>query len=243
MAYRNGPKIVTDGLVLCLDAAIGKSYPGSGNTWYDCSTSKYDASLSNVSFSSNNGGVFNFDGTNDLISLSPNSDFDLSNGNFTISLWFYLSTSGDSTNLYYWLFGMGTSSMGQSSGTTIYLRIWRSGLEPGCLFTRINDVALLSTSAATYSPYANNYYKASGKWTHLTILENNGTTYYYINGENHISNTTPTIPTGSNYITIGDHSIDNPFIGQLANFYLYQKPLSAKEILQNYKATKGRFGL
>ena len=131
----------------------------------------------------------------------------------------------------------------KNSLITTYVRIWRSGLEPGCLFTRINDVAVLSTSSGSYPPYVNNYYKASGKWNHLVLLENSGTLYYYINGQNHVSATTPTIPTGSNYITIGDHSNDNPFIGKLAGFSLYQKALSASEVLQNYNATKGRFGL
>ena len=37
MAQEYGPKIVTDGLVLSLDAADKNSYPGSGTTWYDLS--------------------------------------------------------------------------------------------------------------------------------------------------------------------------------------------------------------
>jgi len=241
MAYRNGPKITTDGLVLCLDAAISKSYPGSGTSWNDLSTSKENASLSNMTFNANNKGSFVFDGTNDKISLSNNSNFDLSNGNFTIISWFYISTAGDTTNLYYWIFGFGNSA-GQTSGTTFYLRIWRSGLYPGCLFSRINDVALLSTDSGS-SGYTSNYYKASGRWTHFVFVENNGTSYYYINGENHISISTPTIPTGTNYITIGDHPTDNPYIGNMAHFSLYQNPLSSDEIRQNFNATRGRFGV
>ena len=62
MAYRNGPKIVTDGLVLCLDAAIGKSYPGSGNTWYDLSGNGNNCTLYNSpSFLNDNIGCLDFD--------------------------------------------------------------------------------------------------------------------------------------------------------------------------------------
>jgi hypothetical protein len=233
--------IATDGLVLCLDAANPRSYPLSGTSWNDLSTSKENASLSNISFDANNKGSFVFDGTNDKISLSNNSNFDLSNGNFTIISWFYISTAGDTTNLYYWIFSLGNSA-GQTSGTTFYVRVWRSGLEPGCLFTRINDVALLSTANGNYSYAANNYYKASGRWTHFVFVEDNGTSYYYINGENHASATTPTIPTGTNYITIGDHPIDNPYIGNMAHFSLYQNPLSPDEIRQHFNATRGRYG-
>ena len=69
MAYRNGPKIVTDGLVLCLDAAIGKSYPGSGTTWYDLSGNGNNVSLINGPvFNTNNKGSFVFDST-DVVSV------------------------------------------------------------------------------------------------------------------------------------------------------------------------------
>jgi len=74
MAYRNGPKIITDGLVLCLDAAISKSYPGSGTTWYDLSGNGINGSLINgTSFVNVNKGVLNFDNTNDYVSLGTPS--------------------------------------------------------------------------------------------------------------------------------------------------------------------------
>ena len=72
MAYRNGPKIVTDGLVLCLDAAIGKSYPGSGTSWTDLSGNGNNGTLQNTpTFNSANGGSLIFDAANDVVSL-PN---------------------------------------------------------------------------------------------------------------------------------------------------------------------------
>ena len=37
MSYSNGPRIATDGLVLCLDAGNSKRYSGSGTTWNDLS--------------------------------------------------------------------------------------------------------------------------------------------------------------------------------------------------------------
>ena len=68
MAFNNGPKIITDGLVLCLDASDRNSYPGSGTTWYDVSSKNNDSSLANgPTYSSANGGSIVLDGTNDLV--------------------------------------------------------------------------------------------------------------------------------------------------------------------------------
>jgi hypothetical protein len=57
MALSHSPKIITDGLVLCLDAGNPKSYPGSGTTWTDLSGNGNNGSLENgVGY---NGGFFN----------------------------------------------------------------------------------------------------------------------------------------------------------------------------------------
>ena len=65
MACNAGPDIIEDGLVLCLDAANINSYPKSGTTWTDLA-GFHDGTLTNgPTFSSDNGGVLVFDGTND----------------------------------------------------------------------------------------------------------------------------------------------------------------------------------
>jgi hypothetical protein len=70
MSNNYGPRIVTDGLVLCLDAADRNSYPGSGSTWYDLSGNNYNGTISGATFTTfNNNGVFYFY-QNDSISFS-----------------------------------------------------------------------------------------------------------------------------------------------------------------------------
>ena len=67
MALNHGTKpIVTDGLVLCLDAADENSYPGSGGTVYDLTSNDYDFDITNATFNSSNGGVFSFDASMEL---------------------------------------------------------------------------------------------------------------------------------------------------------------------------------
>ena len=166
------PSIVSDGLVLNLDAGKYSSYPGSGTTWTDLSGNGNNGTLTNgPTYSS---GSIVFDGTDDKISINASSFTNLSSGNFTISSWFYIPTSVDTTNLYYWIFAIGTSS---GASNTWYLRLWRSGIAPGCLFTRINNIVLLGTDGDLNASYPGDYYKASGRWTYFTFVENNGTSY------------------------------------------------------------------
>jgi len=71
MSVYAGPEISNDGLVLCLDAANPKSYPGSGVSWFDISGNGYVMTLTNgPTFSTVNGGVLQFNGTDQYGSLS-----------------------------------------------------------------------------------------------------------------------------------------------------------------------------
>ena len=237
MGIAYNPRIVTDGLVLALDAGNTKSYPGSGTTWTDLSGNGNNGSLVNgVGFDGDNGGSLSFDGVDDKVTINASSYTNLSSGNFTISSWFYIPTSVDTTNLYYWLIAIGTSA--GSSGTW-YLRVWRSGIAPGCLFTRINNVVLLGTDGNLNASYPGDYYKASGRWTYFTFVENSGTSYYYMNGVQTGSASTPTIPSGNNYITIG--GVGGVPNNRFSNFSLYNRALTASEVQQNYNALKGRY--
>ena len=76
MSTGYGPRIVTDGLVLYLDAGNNKSYPGSGNTWYDISENGNNGTLVNgVGYNSSNKGSLVFDGVNDYIQTSLTGTF------------------------------------------------------------------------------------------------------------------------------------------------------------------------
>jgi hypothetical protein len=82
MSVHGGPNIIEDGLVLCLDASNPKSYPRSGDTWYDLSGNNYHMTLSNSpTFSNSNNGVLQFNGTNQYGSLTS---LDYSASSFTI---------------------------------------------------------------------------------------------------------------------------------------------------------------
>ena len=79
MGLAHSPRIVTDELVLALDAGNTKSYPGSGTTWTDLSGNGNDGTLLNSpTFNSANGGYLDFDGTNDYVNCGNSSVFNQS---------------------------------------------------------------------------------------------------------------------------------------------------------------------
>ena len=95
MAFSFSPKVVTDGLVLALDAANPRSYPGSGTSWRDLTANNYIGSLINgPTFSSANGGALVFDGVDDYYQTTiPAYSI------ITVNIWFY-PISGTGLFLY-----------------------------------------------------------------------------------------------------------------------------------------------
>ena len=86
MAIYDNPKIVTNGLILYLDAANIRSYPKSGTAWTDLSGQGNNGTLTNgPTYSQDNGGGFLFDGVNDYVDTG-NINY-LFNTPFTISMW------------------------------------------------------------------------------------------------------------------------------------------------------------
>ena len=86
MALSHSPRIVTNGLVLALDAANIKSYPGSGTTWTDLSGIGNNGTLTNgPTYSSANGGSLVFNGTDNYVSLPANSIN--TNADLTLNYW------------------------------------------------------------------------------------------------------------------------------------------------------------
>jgi len=241
-----GENIVRDRLVIHLDANY--SYSQSDGYWYDLSGNENNAEVtSNVIYRQNyfgsHGGSLDFNGSGvrtATIKESPTTN--ISGGNFTISSWFYIPTVVDITNLYYTIFAFGTGVFG--SQNSFYLKIWRSGISPGAIYSRINDVVLIGTDGDDSTAYVGDAYKASGRWTHFTFVEDNGISYYYINGVQTGNKATPTIPSGHSKISIGKgNDTAEQFVGEISTFSLYQKALTQEEITQNYNANRRRFGL
>jgi hypothetical protein len=112
MAFNYSPKIVTDGLVLYLDAANPKSYPGTGTAWNDISRGGNNGTLVNgPTFDSTNGGSIVFDGVNDYgINNTPN----LPTGNITATICAWVYIVSGYTGTWQGIVGWGTRTTGRS---------------------------------------------------------------------------------------------------------------------------------
>lgn len=112
MATNYNPQIVTNGLVLCLDAANTKSYPGTGTAWTDLSGLGNNGTLTNgPTYSSANNGSIVFDGVDDRVDTFNASSLT----NMTIEMWIYdTRSSGDRDILTY----NGNSGAYTFNGTT-----------------------------------------------------------------------------------------------------------------------------
>jgi len=221
------PKIATDGLVLCLDAANRRSYPGTGTTWSDLAGAN-DGTLTNMdasNFSTDNGGVLSFDGTNESISCGTGINL-LSD--LTFLIWvapFSLS---------------GTKSL-ISDGTTASMT---HRLEFGRTTNRLGWVhsgSVVGTSTV-------NCFSSSNEWAYVGVTRvKNGSNYnviFYKNGSSQSSFTTTTAPsTNVDNLSIGSRGDGTALHSDIKTgiVHIYNRALTADEIRQNYNATKGRY--
>jgi hypothetical protein len=213
-----GPHIVTDGLVLNLDAANTKSYPGTGTTWSNLATTSNNGTLTNgPTFNSANGGSIVFDGTNDFVNTTLNVD---ANPN-TIAVWFNASQTNGNRGI----------ALSDNGG-------WDKGFEiaDGLFAIHTGD-----NFASTGIPASSNI------WYYGVIIYTASSMNFYVNGMNVWSAGAPGATTGST-LELGRANYLNGagsrfFTGKIAQASVYNRALTATEVLQNYNATKSRFGL
>ena len=232
MGLAHSPRIVTDELVLALDAANTKSYGGSGTTWIDISGKGNNATLTSMNganFDSANGGSFIFDGSSDYVAETSSLSDAFWQGNWTASFWVNFDTLNTST-----------------SGSTDKIL-----LHHGTSTTRKGLHLVQRNSRLRFGLYADDLESTStvstGTWYNLVFTLNN-TSYakqIYINGtlDNSHTGGGAYTGTGSNSRICGQVLFGNNFDGYLGGFTAYNRILSASEVQQNFNALKGRYGI
>lgn len=226
MAFANGPSIVTSGLVLALDAADRNSYPGSGTTWSDVSGNGYSAILVNGP-TVNYQGV-TLDGTNDYIYINHGGALSFSSGNYTICVW-----NKDIANPTADYGGIITND---NTGDNAWKIFKDAGQGYYQARSRSTTVLFSNFTVGKWQMYA--YTFDAG--TVLTYLDGVATGYYATGASNPISNS---------YIAFGSYRYNDAVNGlylhnqTIGPTMLYNRALSATEILQNYNAQKSRFNL
>ncbi len=216
MALGHSPSIVMDGLVFHIDAANSRSYAGSGLTVNGLAGGIGGTLVNGVGFTSVNGGSFLFDGVDDYITLSSNSNITGIQAR-TLTAWAKFNQTNTSV-----VCGIGVSDFFQLFEIHAYqnkMTGHRYGSE------------VIGTTTLTV-----------GVWYYAAYSYDGTTSKIYVNGilEN---SKDETLNTANTPLTIGKKAylLNSNMNGLVSNVNLYNRALSAQEILQNYNATKGRY--
>ena len=224
MSGKVANKIITNGLVFYVDAANSKSYVNGSSTWDDLTSNgiKSTFSASPPTFNSGNGGSFSFSGTS--LQYFSGTAPTITNSPFTIDIWLKTSTiTVDRT-----CFSIGSTGAlrqlihfrFQSSTTALRFSLFNEDL----------DLTLVDTST--------NFTNIVGS------LASDFTQTLYQDTVSRASRTAGGYFVGASVLKIGSYPPPSEYFnGNIASVKIYNRALSSSEILQNYNATKGRFGL
>jgi hypothetical protein len=222
--YYGGPT-VTDGLVLAVDAGNLVSYESGSTTVYNMTGSINGTLTNGVKYNSNNGGHWEFDGVDDYITWGDN--FDLVSSNISGFVWGKVNTLDDYTPWLDKLSGWGNYRFHSDV--------------VGRLILGIRD------SNNAYQQTITTNVLSIDTWYNIGFTFNNSTreSKIYLNG-NLIHSNTFTIDRGDTTTDLQTgYQANNggTLNGAVATLSLYDKVLTADEVLQNYNAQKSRFGL
>ena len=218
-----GPNIITDGLVLHLDAANTKSYPGSGNTWSDLSGFESDGNivgpsynLTDRTFTYTNGDKvgFGIDGGN--LNVNPGESNKLS-----VLAWVNPNNPSDSrapiVRIDRWYFQVYSQDRLAS--------YWYGRNPSGYHYSNPNTVPM-------------------NKWSFVGVIWNENSVKFYINGQlDKTINNVGGIGDNNDYLRVGFENAGREYEGNISSVFVYNKGLSVSEVLRNYNATKSRFNL
>ena len=220
MSLAHSPRIVTDGLVLCLDAGNPKSYPGSGTSWTDLSGNGNNGTLVNgVGYSGDNLGSLSFDGSNDDITITSyqlsTSD---SSAPYTLSAWINrtgTTTEGGIITQY----GSDVADRFGFRELNSKLSWWKGG----------NDLAISTNEIPT------------NVWKYVVgVKRADNSVSIYIDGIE-VGTGTDNLDFQNATLKIGRFGTIVPFSGNISQVSIYNRALTPQEIQQNYNALKGRY--
>jgi hypothetical protein len=227
--FSNGPTILTNGLVLALDAGDRNSYVSGSTTWFDLAGTNNGTLTNGPTFNTGSGGSIVFDGVDDYVNLGTTLNSITTGSSFTLNMWVLSNVLIDGST-YYGLI----SNYSEAGG----FQLFTGG---GNILYAYGNNFLSQTGTAIITQLIAN------TWNNITFAYVKNTSgIIYVNGINVTSNSyANTISTPNQNLKLGVRSDSNayPWNGRIAITQIYNKSLSAQEVLQNYNATKGRFGL
>ena len=221
MALGHNPSIVTSGLVLCLDAGNPRSYSGTGTQWNDISDTVNNSTLTNgPSYTSGTNGYFSFDGVDDYATCASKAAYAFGTGDFTLECWYY-----------------------PTSFSTYSHMIALPDQNTFALKANATDGAIYFYSP-TFTTYPTTGWTLTlNTWNHVVFVRSSSVAYPYLNGVALTSKSSFT-----NNFSAQACNIHNGYPSEFATcrisvVRMYNIGLSATQVLQNFNASRGRYGV
>jgi hypothetical protein len=224
MAVGYNPKIVTNGLVLCLDAANQKSYPGSGTAWNDLSGNGYNHTLTTAPLTTIDGvACFNVSSSGRYIADSGTT-----------------FTFGSSHTMIAWARALADSQV------STWRTLWRTlpNDHPLLIQDATNLIGYYDNDTNAFYSYGLNLgtLGLENKWTMFSLVASGGSTTCYINNLS-ASGTVAYTTSGNSHDAIGSTNNGSQPFGYISLAQVYNRALTTREIQQNFFATRGRYGI
>jgi hypothetical protein len=231
--FNKKPRLITDNLVLHLDAGNSLSYPRSGTAWNNLMATGNAVLVNAPTFNSGFGGYFNFNGTNQEV--TTNTTVTSTSSPLTFFGWFRTSAASGKKIIGFQNNQTGTTSTNYDR----HVYVNTSGKLVFGIYTGTNQ-------AITSSASVNN-----GVWHSFAAVYNmSGNDELYVDGVSAGTINVTSTDTGTRYVRIAGHklsgwtgAVDGYFPGDIAIMTLYNTALSANDVLTNHNATKTRFGV
>ena len=216
MGLSHSPRIVTDGLVLCLDAGDKMSYAGAGTTWTDLSKDRNNGTLVNgPTFNSDDGGSIVFDGTNDYVNIAGDGGVMSNLTVYTVELIIKTTYGGNLVILE------------KGSNKKINAQPPSDGESK----TFYGDRSLFTDSSPIWN----------GNWLNWTCVQASTYRKLYLNNILKDTQSIGNDPANSDDIHLMSRGGSYSQPGNVSILKIYNRALTDEEITQNYNATRGRF--
>ena len=223
MSFAHSPKIVTDGLVLALDAGNVKSYVSGSTTWFDKSGNGNNGTLINgPTFNSGSGGSIVFDGVDDYVSSNVSSSIQENVG--TCCCWVKTSTPGSGFR-----------------GIIVKQQGWGLFVVDGIFSTYNWGNSTTISTGINIATGVWNYVAMS--FTNISGTPSNNASLYLNGSLVLITTIQKTTPVSTVTLASGSPGGSQFLNGNIAATQLYNRALSQAEITQNFNALRGRFGI
>lgn len=222
MSVYAGPNIIENGLVLCLDAANVKSYPGSGTTWTDLSGNGNNGTLvASPTYNTDARGNILFNGTTQYATGTT-----LALTSYTLGFWIRFLTLPTGLSTEEQILNTPGSTFGISIVDTVANGTWRWQSWNG------------STGRQSSTTVTTNV------WYNFAMTGTSTTAQFFLNGLSTDSFATgASISSGTIYLAAYNAAADRSLNCNISNVSFYNRVLSTSEIMQNFNALRGRFGI